>query len=326
MHGPSGREDLNLRLPGPEPGALPGCATPRKGRDVYPPPHTLSRNSSNLLALLRRAPCHHPHPPPGAPSAIVRSMRRSSLAAVALSLACSADPAPAPTPAPAATVAMDFRADAPFFAAPFPSEHRRGAAGYRLDGLPAAAPSAYLQGILALAQDADGFATTGGVFLTTTAPLDAASLPDLAASVTPGASVFLTPVDGPAPARARVPLRVTFHAPDAPSRHAQPARGGAPPGRPPRRPRAPTRSSSRSASAPPRAPPSRPPPPSRRCAPTPPSPASPTTSPRATARRSPRSTPLGSATSPASPSSAPAHPPRPSNAASPAPATPRRSA
>src|SRR5262249_24348649 len=25
----SGREDLNLRLPGPEPGALPGCATPR---------------------------------------------------------------------------------------------------------------------------------------------------------------------------------------------------------------------------------------------------------------------------------------------------------
>ena len=26
----SGREDLNLRLPGPEPGALPGCATPRE--------------------------------------------------------------------------------------------------------------------------------------------------------------------------------------------------------------------------------------------------------------------------------------------------------
>ena len=25
----SGREDLNLRPPGPEPGALPGCATPR---------------------------------------------------------------------------------------------------------------------------------------------------------------------------------------------------------------------------------------------------------------------------------------------------------
>jgi hypothetical protein len=27
----SGREDLNLRPPGPEPGALPGCATPRPG-------------------------------------------------------------------------------------------------------------------------------------------------------------------------------------------------------------------------------------------------------------------------------------------------------
>jgi hypothetical protein len=28
----SGREDLNLRPPGPEPGALPGCATPRPAR------------------------------------------------------------------------------------------------------------------------------------------------------------------------------------------------------------------------------------------------------------------------------------------------------
>src|SRR6478752_7402205 len=26
----SGREDLNLRPPGPQPGALPGCATPRR--------------------------------------------------------------------------------------------------------------------------------------------------------------------------------------------------------------------------------------------------------------------------------------------------------
>ncbi|MFO0606751.1 MAG: hypothetical protein U0324_26495 [Polyangiales bacterium] len=142
-------------------------------------------------------------------------MPRRLLAAVALSLACSADPAPAPPPP---TVAMDFRADAPFFAAPFPSEHRRTATGYRLDALPAAAPSAYLQGILALAQQADGFATTGGVFLTTTDPLDPASLPDLAASVSPSASVFLVPVDGPAAMRERVPIEVTFRAADAPSR------------------------------------------------------------------------------------------------------------
>ena len=30
----SGREDLNLRPPGPEPGALPGCATPREARFI----------------------------------------------------------------------------------------------------------------------------------------------------------------------------------------------------------------------------------------------------------------------------------------------------
>ena len=45
----SGREDLNLRLPGPEPGALPDCATPRMGeRCVVDPPAAVklfSRNS-----------------------------------------------------------------------------------------------------------------------------------------------------------------------------------------------------------------------------------------------------------------------------------------
>src|SRR3954469_19846147 len=30
----SGREDLNLRPPGPQPGALPGCATPRTPGEV----------------------------------------------------------------------------------------------------------------------------------------------------------------------------------------------------------------------------------------------------------------------------------------------------
>jgi len=45
----SGREDSNLRLPGPEPGALPDCATPRMGeRCVVDPPAAVklfSRNS-----------------------------------------------------------------------------------------------------------------------------------------------------------------------------------------------------------------------------------------------------------------------------------------
>jgi hypothetical protein len=31
----SGRQDLNLRPPHPQCGALPDCATPRKGRQLY---------------------------------------------------------------------------------------------------------------------------------------------------------------------------------------------------------------------------------------------------------------------------------------------------
>src|SRR5207237_1265267 len=43
----SGREDLNLRLFGPEPNALPGCATPRVERwgVFYPPASALSTES-----------------------------------------------------------------------------------------------------------------------------------------------------------------------------------------------------------------------------------------------------------------------------------------
>lgn len=195
----------------PTPWSRTRCATrlryaPRRTRYLPRPPFSVKE----ILT-----PPHITSPALDAPRLGYRAaVLRPSLALAAVSLACSADPAPPAAP----TVAMDFRADAPFFAAPFPSEHRRAATGYRLEALPAAAPSAYLQGILALAQAADGFATTGGVFLTTTAPLDVTSLPDLAASVTPVASVFLTPVEGPGAGTARVPVRVTFHAADAPSR------------------------------------------------------------------------------------------------------------
>jgi len=132
---------------------------------------------------------------------------------MALAVACSTE-ATAPPP----TVSMDFRPEAPFFASPFPSEHRRSATGYRLDGLPTAAPSPYLQHILALVQESNGFATTGGIFLTTTEALDPSSLPDLAESVTASASVFLTSVDERARSTERLPIRVSFRASDAPSR------------------------------------------------------------------------------------------------------------
>ncbi len=129
------------------------------------------------------------------------------------------DPPAAPAaPVVAPAVSMDFRASAGFFAAPFPSEHRRRAGGgWRLDDLPNPRNSDYLQGIAALAQDADGFATTAGVFVTTTRPIDPASLPDLAASVRPGASVFITTASGADAGRTRYPVRVSVRAGDSPT-------------------------------------------------------------------------------------------------------------
>src|SRR6185369_3984975 len=46
----SGREDLNLRPPGPEPGALPGCATPRLSRLS-----SLAASSGGKPQLIKRA-------------------------------------------------------------------------------------------------------------------------------------------------------------------------------------------------------------------------------------------------------------------------------
>src|SRR6185437_12349008 len=48
----SGREDLNLRLPGPEPGALPGCATPRTLTAL---PTTRPRTLLGMVPLVKRS-------------------------------------------------------------------------------------------------------------------------------------------------------------------------------------------------------------------------------------------------------------------------------
>lgn len=130
---------------------------------------------------------------------------------------CGGSDAP-PAPVVAPTVSMDFRADAGFFAAPFPSEHRRRAGGgWRLDDLPDPRNSDYLHGIASLAQDADGFGTTAGVFVTTTRPVDPSSLPDLAASVRPDASVFITTASGADAGRTRYPVRVRVRTNDSPT-------------------------------------------------------------------------------------------------------------
>jgi hypothetical protein len=63
----SGRQDLNLRPPGPQPGALPDCATPRDhadSTDLRPPRldgspllSTRSPPASRLCKLCAREPC-----------------------------------------------------------------------------------------------------------------------------------------------------------------------------------------------------------------------------------------------------------------------------
>lgn len=141
---------------------------------------------------------------------------RGVRAVVLLAAGCVSDPSP--TAAPAATVRMEFDHTQEFFAAPFPSEHLRvTGGGYRLDAFPNPRRSEYLRGIAALAQSADGFGITMGAFVTTTAPVDPTSLPDLWGSVRADASVFLTVAEGPDAGVVRIPVRVTFHESDAPS-------------------------------------------------------------------------------------------------------------
>src|SRR5512136_199573 len=72
----SGREDLNLRPPGPEPGALPDCATPRHAASAG----TDTRESRLFVRTV--AQCSKPRPglptvpPPSAPERARRSRPR----------------------------------------------------------------------------------------------------------------------------------------------------------------------------------------------------------------------------------------------------------
>ncbi|MBX3192906.1 MAG: hypothetical protein KF819_38330 [Labilithrix sp.] len=105
-----------------------------------------------------------------------------------VAIACGDDPI---VEDPAVTVRMDFtRPD--FFAAPFPSDDLRAADG-RIDvaRYPNPGNPFVTQLTRILAADARGFASTGGVFFSLTGPIDPSSLPDLAGSIAPGATVAL---------------------------------------------------------------------------------------------------------------------------------------
>lgn len=140
---------------------------------------------------------------------------RCGLAALPLLAACGGTATPAPDATAPTALAMDFAAEA-VFAAPFPSDHRRGPDGRtRLAGFPGRTRSAYVRALFARAEERPAFSPNGAVFFAATAPLDAASLPTTVDTVLSGAAVFAYPVVASERVRP-VPLQVRFQADGGP--------------------------------------------------------------------------------------------------------------
>lgn len=138
-----------------------------------------------------------------------KALRWGALVALGLGGACGTDPAPTP----AVTARMDFTRPS-FFAAPFPSQDLASpTGGFDLSSYPNPHGNLFVQQITALiARDAKGFATTGGTFITFTGDLDPTSLPDLAGSTQPDASVALVGVQPATPDYGRrYPIWVSFN-------------------------------------------------------------------------------------------------------------------
>jgi hypothetical protein len=121
---------------------------------------------------------------------------------IAVAQGCAAEGDPETTAA-----RMDF-ARPDFYAAPFPSDDVTAPDG-TMGALAFPNPSSNaLVGQLTTAVARDrGFATTAGVFVSLSGAVEPTSLPDLAGSVDPSASVYLVALDAPA---ARVPIQVAF--------------------------------------------------------------------------------------------------------------------
>jgi hypothetical protein len=120
---------------------------------------------------------------------------------------------------PGTLVRMEMGGGPDFYAAPFPSEHRRAASGaIDLEGFPNPGRIPLVDRMLRiLAGDADGFGTTSGVFFSLTGPIDPSSLPGVHESLDPGAPVALIGVDPQAPDFGRrYPIHVGFEADGGP--------------------------------------------------------------------------------------------------------------
>lgn len=108
-----------------------------------------------------------------------------------LSIAACDDPAPAAGP----TVRMDFSRRDGFFTAPFPSDDLSRDGDIDLSRWPNPSRQRYVQGLIDLASRVRGFGTSSTIYLPLTDEPDAAQLPTPAASVAPGASIFVFDLD-----------------------------------------------------------------------------------------------------------------------------------
>ena len=132
--------------------------------------------------------------------------------------ACSSSPTlQKRTTEPSATVNMLF-ARASFYDAPFPSDDLLRADGTaNLDGFPNPSNIALVTMTKTLASELHGFAVEGAVYFTLTATPRAGSLPTLAGSIAPTASVQLVNVQPGSPDfRKRIPVTVRFDADGGP--------------------------------------------------------------------------------------------------------------
>lgn len=133
---------------------------------------------------------------------------------------CGGDPEPKPPSPGGTTIRFELTADpSDFYAAPFPSEHRRKADGHvDLSAFPNPKGIDLVSQVVQIVEaDADGFGTTSGVFFSLTDAVDTATLPDLRETLSPEAPVFLMSVDPEAQdAGALYPVRVDFQADGGP--------------------------------------------------------------------------------------------------------------
>ncbi|MCK6547631.1 hypothetical protein L6R52_17405 [Myxococcota bacterium] len=135
--------------------------------------------------------------------------RFSALVALFTACACASEPEIIPGTA----VSMRFDAVRDLYAAPFPSEHLRGASGRPwLAAFPNPNRVDLVDAARALIEsDADGFGLTSAIYLRTDAPLDPMSLPTLAASTTDAAPIYVVGVDPGRPDYGvRVPISARF--------------------------------------------------------------------------------------------------------------------